>query len=237
MMQLLLISATTDPANMQRTFGDHKRITCVTFARYDSRPMLTILRDTWGPYGYTFTQVRSANDIINAEAILVCGGNTFLLLKALYDRSLLEPLRHVVRNGVPYVGASAGSNIACPTIKTTNDMPIVDPPSLDALGLVPFQINPHYPDVDAQPTPMGETREERLRGYFEVNEIPVIGLREPSALLIKDEKVALLGTVTARLFRKGMDPVELPPGPITIPKSASRTARSQSSPRRAPNRS
>ena len=236
MMQLLLISATTDPANMQRTFGDCKRISCVTFAQYDPRPMLTILGDTWGPYGYTFTPVRSAEDVIGAEGILVCGGNTFLLLKALYDRSLLEPLRHVVRNGVPYVGASAGSNVTCPTIKTTNDMPIVDPPSLDALGLVPFQINPHYPDVDSLPTPMGETREERLLGYFEVNETPVIGLREPSALLIKDDKVALLGTVTARLFRKGMDPVELPPGPITIPTSTSRPARSRSSPRNSRNR-
>jgi dipeptidase E len=215
-MRLLLISASTDTSNILHLLGDRKRIALVTFAQCDPRPMLKLTRDFWAPYDRTVTQVCSADDLARAEAIFVCGGNTFLLLKKLYEHSLVEPIRELVRSGIPYAGASAGSNITAPTIKTTNDMPIVAPPTLDALGLVPFQINPHYPDPDSKSTPLGQTREDRLREYLHENEIPVIGLREPSALLVENGKVTLLGDVTARLFRRGAEPVELIPGPIEI---------------------
>ena len=113
---------------------------------------------------------------------------------------------------MPYLGASAGTNIAAPTIRTTNDMPIVQPATFDALGLVPFQINPHYLDADPASRHMGETREERLREYLEENEAPVLGLREGAWLRVEGEAATLGGANGARLFRRGAEPVELPPG-------------------------
>jgi dipeptidase E len=113
---------------------------------------------------------------------------------------------------MPYAGASAGANLACPTIKTTNDMPIVQPPSFDALGLVPFQINPHYLDPDPGSTHMGETRETRIREFHEENATPVVGLREGAMLRVEDGGVWLKGVAGARVFRRGQDPVEAQPG-------------------------
>ncbi len=147
-----------------------------------------------------------------AEAFFVGGGNTFRLLKILYDHELVEVIRARVLDGTPYVGVSAGANIACPTIKTTNDMPIVFPPSLEALNLVPFQINPHYLDPDPNSTYMGETRETRLREFHEENDLPVIGLREGSMLRIEAKTMLLKGQHWARIFRKGEEAQEIAPG-------------------------
>jgi dipeptidase E len=147
-----------------------------------------------------------------AEAVFCGGGNTFRLLAALCREDLLDPIRRRALAGMPYSGASAGSNLACPTIRTTNDMPIVEPPSLAALGLVSFQINPHYLDPDPGSTHMGETRETRLREFHEENDVPVVGLREGAMLRVDGDGVELRGLAGARIFRRGEEPVEAAPG-------------------------
>jgi dipeptidase E len=147
-----------------------------------------------------------------AEAVFVGGGNTFRLLDTLQRAGLLEPLRERVRGGMPYLGASAGTNIAAPTIKTTNDMPIVQPARFDALGLVPFQINPHYVDPSPDTRHMGETREERIREFLEENDLVVVGLREGAWLDVEDGRCTLQGGAGARVFRRGQEPREVPPG-------------------------
>ncbi len=147
-----------------------------------------------------------------AESIFVGGGNTFRLLKALYDFDLLHSIRGRVEEGIPYVGSSAGSIIAGPTIKTTKDMPIVQPPSFDALGLVPFQISPHYLDPDPSSTHMGETQEERILQFLEENDGLVVGLREGGMVRMEDGLAQLKGTGGARLFRRCEPAVEVQPG-------------------------
>ncbi|MCU1245647.1 MAG: peptidase dipeptidase [Acidobacteria bacterium] len=166
--------------------------------------------------GLEVLQVGDVRDLDDAEAVFVGGGNTFRLLRTLHRRSLVEPIRELVRAGMPYLGSSAGTNVAAPTIKTTNDMPIVEVPSLDGFGFVPFQINPHYLDPSPASTHMGETREERISDYLEENDIPVIGLREGSALRAEQGSVRLVGERTARLFRRGQPPAELAPGAIRL---------------------
>ena len=143
-----------------------------------------------------------------AEAVFTGGGNTFRLLKTLQDAGLLAILRERALAGMPYMGSSAGTNIAAPTIRTTNDMPIVEPASFAALGLVPFQINPHYLDPDPGSTHMGETREQRLKEFHEENETPVVGLREGAWLRIEGDRATLGGARGARIFRRGEAPEE-----------------------------
>jgi dipeptidase E len=143
-----------------------------------------------------------------AEAVFTGGGNTFRLLKTLQAAKILPILRERGLGGMPYLGSSAGTNIAAPTIRTTNDMPIVQPASFKALGLVPFQINPHYLDADPSSTHMGETREQRLREFHEENEVPVVGLREGAWLRIEDGRATLGGTRGARIFRREEEPEE-----------------------------
>lgn len=146
-----------------------------------------------------------------AEAVVVGGGNTFQLLATLHAKGLVEAIRDRVRGGAPYVGWSAGANVACPTVKTTNDMPIVEPKSLKATGLVRFQINPHYLDVHPQGHG-GETREERLLEYIAANPgMFVVGLREGSILQVENGAIALLGEKSARLFLHGRAPWEVGP--------------------------
>ncbi|HET8644015.1 MAG TPA: dipeptidase PepE [Vicinamibacteria bacterium] len=147
-----------------------------------------------------------------AAAVFVGGGNTFRLLKTLREARLLEVLARRARADLRYLGASAGTNIAAPTIRTTNDMPIVQPDSFDALGLVPFQINPHYLDPDPATRHMGETREERIREFLEENDRVVVGLREGAWLHRDGERLALGGGAAARIFRRGAEPREARPG-------------------------
>jgi len=143
-----------------------------------------------------------------AEAVFTGGGNTFRLLKTLQAAKLLPLLRERALAGLPYMGSSAGTNIAAPTIRTTNDMPIVQPASFKALGLVPFQINPHYLDADPNSTHMGETREQRLKEFHEENETPVVGLREGAWLRVEGDRATLGGARGARIFRRGEAPEE-----------------------------
>ena len=149
--------------------------------------------------------------IREAKGVFTGGGNTFVLLKELYDSGVLDVLRHKILDGMPYMGTSAGSNITGMTIGTTNDMPIVYPPSFEALGVLPVNINPHYLDPDPDSKHMGETRETRIFEFHTMNNQPVIGLREGSWLEIRNEKALLKGALSARLFSQGKDPEELSP--------------------------
>lgn len=149
--------------------------------------------------------------IENAEAIFIGGGNTFILLNELYKNNLLDALEIAVQNGTPYLGTSAGSNICGLTIGTTNDMPVVYPPSYRTLGLVSFNINPHYLDADVPSTHMGETRDTRINEFHFYNPQPVIGLREGSWLEVNGNSIQLKGHLTARLFRPNELAVEIEP--------------------------
>jgi dipeptidase E len=147
--------------------------------------------------------------INNAEGIFTGGGNTFLLVSQLYKNEVMEILTTVVENGTPYLGSSAGSNITGISMQTTNDMPIIYPPSFKTLGLIPFNLNPHYLDADLQSKHMGETRETRIKEFHAFNAAPVLGLREGSWLEVNDNKIILKGDLTARLFRQGENPEEV----------------------------
>lgn len=147
-----------------------------------------------------------------AEAVFIGGGNTFVLLTELYATGALDAIRARINEGMPYMGASAGSNVAGLTIGTTNDMPIIYPPSFDALEMVPFNINPHYIDPDPDSKHKGETREARINEFHAINEQPVVGLREGAWLEINGASVTLRGTAGARLFRCNRDPEEFTAG-------------------------
>ena len=151
------------------------------------------------------------NAIENAQGIFTGGGNTFLLVTQLYKNNVMEVLAKTVQNGTPYLGSSAGSNITGTSMQTTNDMPIIYPPSFKTLGLIPFNLNPHYLDADLQSKHMGETRETRIKEFHAFNETPVLGLREGSWLEVSGEKIILKGNLTARLFRQNENPEELEP--------------------------
>lgn len=148
-----------------------------------------------------------------ASALFVGGGNSFRLLKALQANDLLEPVQRRVSEGeLRYMGASAGANMACPTLRTTNDMPIVQPANFESFGLIPFQINPHYLDLDPASTHMGETRELRIEQFLEDNDVPVLGLREGAWLRRRGDQLHLGGATGARLFERGQEPVECTEG-------------------------
>jgi len=221
-MRLLLISSSNvhghgyldQPEPEMLVFlGASRRVAFVPFAFRDHAAYTAKIRERLGRMDLDVIPI---DDLRNADAIFVGGGNTFRLLKTLYERDLLSPIRDRVRAGLPYLGSSAGTVIAAPTIKTTNDMPIVEPPSFDALGLVNFQMNPHYLDPDPLSTHKGETREERIREFLDENDVPVVGLREGSILRVEDGMTTLLGTKTARIFRRGEEPLEAEPGMLVI---------------------
>ncbi|WP_051774836.1 dipeptidase PepE [Formosa agariphila] len=161
---------------------------------------------------HTFKNPKTA--IEQAEAIFVGGGNTFVLVSQLYKIKAIEVLTEVVQNGTPYLGTSAGSNICGLTMNTTNDMPIVYPPSFKTLGLVPFNINPHYLDSDVNSEHMGETRETRIKEFLCYNTQTVVGLREGSWLQVLGESITLKGPFPARIFKHDLAPYEVESGKL-----------------------
>lgn len=193
------------------------RVMFVPYALFDRDGYAAKARRRFEAMGYALDSVHDwpggpAAAVDSAEALFIGGGNTFRLVDALWRHELIEPIRRRVQAGLPYVGTSAGTNVACPSIRATNDMPIVQPPSFSSLGLVPFNINPHYQDPVPGSTHMGETREQRIAEFHEENPQPVVGLREGAWLLVRDAIVVLDGANGARLFRRGEAPAELATG-------------------------
>jgi dipeptidase E len=228
-MRLVLLSNSTNfgggfldhaLAAIGTLFSGARRIAFVPFALADQAAYHERARGRFQEIGIDVQRVvegpAGRRVVEDADGIFVGGGNTFRLLDRLQRADLLSPIRSRVLAGMPYLGASAGTVIAAPTIKTTNDMPIVQPSSFDALGLVPFQINCHYLDPEPGSRHMGETRETRLREYLEENDTPVVGLREGSWLEVDGaagrQRVVLRGPRPARLFRRDSDPAECQPG-------------------------
>ena len=222
--RLLLISTSTmhggayldHCANEIRNFlGDQKRVLFVPYALHDHDGYTARARSAFASMGRELFSVHERNHapqaLDEADAVFVGGGNTFRLLAALYHYDLLPTIRQRVLGGLPYLGSSAGTNVATVSIRTTNDMPIVQPPTFTALGLVPFQINPHYLDPEPQSRHMGETREERIRQFHEEHGVPVLGLREGCMLRVEGERMELRGSTAARLFRRGEAPEEFTP--------------------------
>jgi dipeptidase E len=229
-MRLLLLSNST---NFGGTFLGHagdwlrdhlagvRTVVFLPFAavRFSYDEFVRKVAERFAPLGCTIQGIHSAADpvaaIRNADAIAVGGGNTFQLLTRMYELRLLDAIRERVRAGTPYVGWSAGSNVASPTIRTTNDMPVVEPPSFAALALVSYQINPHFTDAPI-PNHGGETRSERLLEFLELNPgMPVLGLPEGTAVRVDANGAALLGEQPARAFLKGREPWDVAPGPLT----------------------
>jgi dipeptidase E len=169
--------------------------------------MTGIAGEVFSALGHTLTGLHDAPDPVAAvrvaDAVAVSGGNTFRLLQLIQSQGLLQPLRERAQSGMPYIGWSAGSNLACPTIRTTNDMPIIWPASYEALGLIPFQINPHYTEL-LPPEHQGESRDDRLREFMHLNPgVPVLGLRDGGALRLEAGRLSLLGEPSAKLFLNG----------------------------------
>jgi dipeptidase E len=224
--ELMLLSNSTAPGSrfleyalegIREVLGERKSLLFVPYASSDPDLYTTTMRRAMTKIDVRVDGLHEAADpvraIRDAEAVFTGGGNTFRLLRTVTDLGLLGPLREAAQyGGVPYLGASAGSNLACPSIRTTNDMPIVESPSLIALGLIPFQLNPHYLDPDPASNHQGETRELRILQFLEVNDVPVLGLREGSWLRVSGRQAALGGLTGARLFRRGGGPEEIPAG-------------------------
>ncbi|WP_037574525.1 dipeptidase PepE [Phaeacidiphilus oryzae] len=200
--------------------GSGSRLAFVPYALADHDGYTDRVRAALEPVGISVRGVHEGADpvaeLAAADAVFVGGGNSFRLLGALYRTGLRDALRAAVRDGLRYMGASAGTNMAAPTLRTTNDMPIVQPPSFEALGFVPFQINPHYLDPDPSSTHKGETREVRLTEFLEENDVPVLGLREGAWLRVSDGRAVVDGVPEGarpgRLFRRGAEPAELAAG-------------------------
>ncbi|MBN2636310.1 MAG: dipeptidase PepE [Prolixibacteraceae bacterium] len=227
-MKLLLISNSTMPGepyldypknDIKKFLGD-KTVTAVfipyaavTFSFDD---YCEKVEERFAEIGHHIAGIHKFSDpvkaIENADAIVVGGGNTWQLVRMLHDNKLMNLIREKVFSNTPYIGWSAGSNVACPTLKTTNDMPIIDPKGFDCTGLIPFQINPHY--LDANPEGHGgETREQRIIEFLEINPtVYVAGLREGTMFKLENQKLELIGNKTCRIFKKGQEPLELSSG-------------------------
>jgi len=228
-MQLLLLSNSTNagedylgwPREILRHFIEKNKIKSCLFVPYAGVTVnwddyTARVQDVFSQWGCKVQSVHSVNDpvlsVSKAECIVVGGGNTFRLVQMMHETGIMAAIREKALAGTPFIGWSAGSNVACPTLRTTNDMPIIQPASFNTLNLIPFQINPHY--LDANPEGHGgETREQRIMEFQALNpEVVVVGLREASALHLDGEMLHLLGQRSMRLFKAGKDPVELEPG-------------------------
>jgi len=196
--------------------GSGRKVVFVPYALSDRRDYASKAQERFRAMGLSLKSVHDASNLARtveeAGAIFIGGGNTFRLLKGLQEHHLVDPIRRRVAAGVPYIGSSAGSIVACPSLKTTKDMPVVQPLSFEALDLVPFQISPHYLDPEPTSTHMGETQEERILQFLEENEEPVVGLREGSMLRVQDAAITLRGPNAARIFFRGKTPFEAAPG-------------------------
>lgn len=228
MPELLLLSNSTSPgrgfleharAEISRLVPPGSRLLFVPYASADQDRYTEVMAAALAPVSVQVTGAHRAGDpgqaLARADAVFVGGGSSFRLLRTLEETGLGAAIAERVRTGLPYLGASAGTNMACPSLRTTNDMPITQPGSFAALGLIPFQINPHYPlslHPDPASTHQGETRERRIEEFLECNDVPVLGLREGSWLRVSDGLAQTGGTTWARLFRRGAEPRELPPG-------------------------
>lgn len=224
-MRLLLISNSTNPGEAYldypkhniRDFLGNKPVKCLfipyaavtfSFDSYEEK-----VAERFREIGHDILSIHHFNNpvdaVLKADALVVGGGNTWQLLKIIRDNGLIEVIREKVLAGTPYIGWSAGSNVACPTIRTTNDMPITDPGSFEAFNLIPFQINPHY--LDANPAGhAGETREQRIEEFIAVNsDIYVAGLRESTMLILEDNSLNLNGPRNMRVFKSGKQPAEV----------------------------
>ena len=206
-------------AEIKDLLSDKSSILFIPFARpggISHKEYTAKAQEAFSEMGITLTGVHEAKDAVKAvneaEAVFIGGGNTFLLLKQLYAHNLVKPLQDRVKNGMPYIGSSAGTNVAGLTIGTTNDMPIVFPKTFDALQLVPFNLNPHYLDPIEGSTHMGETRETRINEFHVHNTQPVVGLREGSMLRITGDWIKLKGELPARIFLQGKRPMEFKSG-------------------------
>ncbi len=224
-MKLLLLSNSTNPGEAYLNYPRHNiqaflgretievlfipyAVVTFSYDEYEKK-----VGDRFSELGYSVKGIHRFDNPIEAvkkaKVIVVGGGNTWKLVRMLHDNGLIEAIREKVVSGTPYIGWSAGSNVACPTLRTTNDMPIIDPKTFSTLNLVPFQINPHYLD-DHPSNHGGETREMRIQEFIEENpEMYVVGLRESTMIWIEGNKIKLVGNRTARIFKKGENAVEL----------------------------
>jgi dipeptidase E len=227
-MKLLLISNSTNtgeayldyPRQQIRDFLGEKPVkalfipyAAVTFSFSDYEKKVS---ERFREIGHNIVSIHRFDDPVRAvkeaHAIVIGGGNTWQLTRMMQEQGLIFPISDKVKNGIPYIGWSAGSNVACPTLKTTNDMPIVEPKTFSTFNLLKFQINPHY--LDANPEGhAGETREMRIEEFLVANpDIYVVGLREGTMLRLEEGKIELIGPRPARIFKKGEKPIDLPPG-------------------------
>jgi dipeptidase E len=222
-VRLLLLSNSVAPGqgflehaleSISDAMAGGRRLLFFAYASFDPDEYTELMSASLRPLGVDVVaahrQSNPAHELDLADAVFVGGGNAFRLLRRFQDSGLVREVRQRVLDGLPYLGASAGTNLACPTIRTTNDMPIVEPRSLAALGLVPFQINPHY--VEPGATLLQEARDQRIGEFLQENDVPVVGLREGAWLDVRDDSVVVGGPTGGRLFRRGAEPRDLHPG-------------------------
>lgn len=204
---------------LQKHFKNCKTILFVPFARpggISHEDYTVIVQSAFEKIGIEVNGLHEFEDrkkaILESEGIFTGGGNTFLLVAQLYKWDVMNVLSQVIKKGTPYLGTSAGSNICGLSMQTTNDMPIVYPPSFQTLGVIPFNLNPHYLDANLQSKHMGETREQRIKEFHTLNTVPVLGLREGSWLEVKEGRIILKGGLSARLFEQNKETRELESG-------------------------
>lgn len=224
MPEVLLLSNSTAPGQgfLQHALGviadvlqSHRRLLFVAFASGGPDTYTQLMRESLAQIGVQVEAAHLAADprraVLEAEALFVGGGNSFRLLSRLSALGLLDTVQARILDGVPYLGASAGANLACPTIRTTNDMPIVEPGSFHALGLVPFQVNPHYPIAEVDGVLAADARQREIRGFLEDNDVPVLGMPEGTWLRLSGKAATIGGVCGCQLLRRDSPPQDLPP--------------------------